>query len=190
VLLFVAQWLGDRYKGMPTLLSSIERLKSIPDICLLVLGQGEDVKKSGVRGIFLGSIRDEERISHAYSAADLFLLPSAADNFPNTALESLACGLPVIGSNVGGIPEMVREGYTGLLVPPGDSQAFASAATLLLDNPDRLRRMSANCRTVALQEYTLEVQAKRYLEIYDAMLSDRSRSSDLRQEAKRELIAQ
>ena len=189
-LLFVAQWLDDRYKGMPTLLAAIERLRSIPEICLLVLGRGEDVKKSGIRSIFLGSIDDEERMSYAYSAADLFLLPSVADNFPNTALESLACGLPVIGSAIGGIPETVRDGYTGLLVPPNNAQALATAAALLLDNPDRVKGMSANCRKVAVQEYTLELQSQRYLQIYDAMLNDRFPSSDSQRRADGELIMQ
>jgi glycosyltransferase involved in cell wall biosynthesis len=189
-LLFVAQWLDDRYKGMPTLLAAIERLRSIPEVCLLVLGRGEDVKKCGIRSIFLGSIGDDERMSYAYSAADLFLLPSVADNFPNTALESLSCGLPVIGSAIGGIPEMVRDGYTGLLVPPNDAQALANAAALLLENPDRLKGMSANCRRVAVQEYTLDLQAQRYLEIYGGMLSARRRSFDSQRRPDGELIAQ
>ncbi|HUE43397.1 MAG TPA: glycosyltransferase, partial [Candidatus Sulfotelmatobacter sp.] len=155
VLLFVSQWLDDPYKGMPTLLNAIERLQSIPDIFLLILGRGEVSGNSEIPRLALGSINDEQKMSYVYSAADLFLLPSLADNFPNTALESLACGLPIVGSDVGGIPEMVRDGHTGLLVRRDDAAGFANAATLLLNDSERLRTMSVHCREVALQEYTL-----------------------------------
>lgn len=190
VVLFVSQWLDDPYKGMGTLLESIERMRSIPDLCLLVLGKGEAFQKGGVRSIFLGSFDDEEKLSFAYSAADLFLLPSFEDNFPNTALESLACGLPVVGSNVGGIPETVRDGSTGLLVPRGNAEALANAATLLLNDPERLKVMSADCRRVALQEYTLELQTRRYLELYDSMLNDQCRPSLIGATSEREVIAE
>jgi glycosyltransferase involved in cell wall biosynthesis len=172
VVLFVSQWLDDPYKGMRTLWDAVERLRSIPDLCLLVLGKGEVVQKVGVRSIFLGSVDDEERLSFAYSAADLFLLPSSEDNFPNTALESLACGLPVIGSNVGGIPEIVREGYTGSLVEKGDAEGFANATEELLREDGLRAQMSENCRRVAVQEYALKVQSTRYLELYKDLLEE------------------
>jgi glycosyltransferase involved in cell wall biosynthesis len=174
VVLFASQWLDDPYKGTRTLLGAIERLRSIPDLCLLVLGKGDAWKDIGARSIFLGSVDDEERLSFVYSAADLFLLPSSEDNFPNTALESLACGLPVIGSNVGGIPDTVREGYTGALVERGDAEGFARATEELLRESGRRKQMSGNCRRVAVQEYALSVQSARYLELYRDILEESS----------------
>ncbi len=185
VVLFASQWLDDPYKGTKTLLEAVERLRSIPDLCLLVLGKGDAWQNTGVRSIFLGSIDDEERLSFVYSAADLFLLPSSEDNFPNTALESLACGLPVVGSNVGGIPDIVRVGYTGSLVDQGDAEGFAKATEELLREPARREQMSENCRRVAMREYASKVQSARYIELYEDVLensgwkaSRRNRSSD------------
>ena len=71
------------------------------------------------------------------------------------------------------IPDMVRPGVTGLLAPPRDVEALRAAIAELLQNPDRRAEMSANCRRVAAGEYALEVQARRYVEIYEAMIDGR-----------------
>jgi glycosyltransferase involved in cell wall biosynthesis len=173
VLLFVAQWLADSYKGMATLVEALAKLKDDRKLFLLVLGRGEAVEKSQIPSRFLGSITEDERLSFVYSAADLFLLPSLEDNFPNTALEALACGLPVVGSKVGGIPEIVREGETGILFGRGHAEALAQAIQRVLPEHEQLRRMSANCRNTVLKEYTLEIQAQRYLDLYDTLRNEK-----------------
>jgi glycosyltransferase involved in cell wall biosynthesis len=173
VLLFVAQWLADSYKGMATLVEALAKLKDDRKLFLLVLGRGEAVEKSEIPSRFLGSITEDERLSFVYSAADLFLLPSLEDNFPNTALEALACGLPVVGSKVGGIPEIVREGETGILFERGHAEALAQAIQRVLPEHEQLRRMSANCRNTVLKEYTLEIQAQRYLNLYDTLRNEK-----------------
>jgi glycosyltransferase involved in cell wall biosynthesis len=170
VLLFVAQWLEDKYKGMPILLEAIDRLKASPDLCLLTIGRGLPLQGSRLPTISLGSISDEERLSFVYSAADIFLLPTLQDNFPNAALEALACGLPVIGSNVGGVPEIVRDGLTGMLVEPANPEALANAIEELVGHPERRKEMSANCHRIAVQEYALEIQARRYSDLYSSLL--------------------
>jgi glycosyltransferase involved in cell wall biosynthesis len=154
---------------MPTLLRAIEQLKATPDLFLLTLGRGH-LMNSPVPNVALGPISDEERLSLAYNAADLLLLPSVQENFPNTALEALACGLPVIGSRVGGVPEIVREDCTGSLVEVGNADALAGAIKELLGTPDRLREMSIKWRRVAVEEYSLEIQARRYAELYASLL--------------------
>jgi glycosyltransferase involved in cell wall biosynthesis len=167
VLLFVTQWLDDRYKGLPTLLQAVERLKAIPQLRLVTVGRGT-LPDCSVPHTSLCFAGDDERLSLAYSAADLFVLPSVEENFPNSALEALACGLPVVGSKVGGVPEIVREGCTGVVVERGNSEALATAVQGLLNDPERLRQMSANCRRIALEEYSLEIHAKRYVDIYSS----------------------
>jgi glycosyltransferase involved in cell wall biosynthesis len=171
VLLFAAPWLEDKYKGAPILLEALGSLKTIPDLRLLTIGHGEISRNCPIPVISLGPITDEGRLSSAYSAADLCILPTLQDNFPNTALEALACGLPVVGSMIGGVPEIVREGHTGTLVERGNARALASAIDRLLRQPDFCREMSANCRRVAIEEYGLEIQARRYVELYDSLLS-------------------
>ena len=110
-------------------------------------------------------------MAHAYNAADIFVIPSLVDNLPNTVLEAMACGTPVIGFDVGGIPDMVREGETGLLVYPGDSRALSEALDILLGNHSLRRTMSANCRMVAEAEYSMEIQARRYIALYEQVLA-------------------
>jgi glycosyltransferase involved in cell wall biosynthesis len=97
------------------------------------------------------------------------------DNLPLTGLEALACGKPVVGFEVGGIPDIVRPGTTGLLAPPQDARALGKAIGEVLQDPTRLRAMEEQCRAVALQDYSLERQARRYLELYNAILAETGR---------------
>jgi glycosyltransferase involved in cell wall biosynthesis len=113
-----------------------------------------------------GFVGDERLLSLMYSAADLFVIPSRQDNLPNTVLESLACGLPVVGFDVGGIPEMVRPGVTGLLARSGNIDELGIAIAELLEDDTGRREMALNCRQVAVKEYSLELQASRYVELY------------------------
>ncbi len=108
-------------------------------------------------------------MAQAYTAADLFVLPSYQDNFPNTALESQSCGIPAVAFAVGGIPEIVRNGVTGVTVHPGDIDLLAKAIEDLLNAPQKIAELSANCRRVAVTEYSSEVQAKRYLDLYESL---------------------
>jgi len=75
---------------------------------------------------------DNERIASLYRSADVLLNPSRVDNMPNSLLEAMASGVPIVTTDVGGIPYMVRQGETALLVPPGDSSAMAAAASAIL----------------------------------------------------------
>jgi glycosyltransferase involved in cell wall biosynthesis len=137
---------------------------------LLSLGLGASPALDRFKHTHIPSIGEDGLLSLIYSAADVFVLPSLADNLPNTMLESIACGTPVVASAVGGIPDTVRPGVTGLLVKTGDAAELRSAILGLLGNDSLGAEMSANCRKIALAEYSLELQARRYLEIYEAML--------------------
>jgi glycosyltransferase involved in cell wall biosynthesis len=173
VVLFVSAYLEDKYKGLPLLLEAIDRLRAIPDLFLLIIGQGQPLTGLSVPNKTLGFLGDEKLLSLVYSAADILALPSRADNFPNTALEALACGLPVVAFDVGGIPDMVRNDCTGTLVEPGNSRALAAAIGELLNDEGRRRQMSANCRRIAVEEYGMDVQARRYEDLYGSLLAHR-----------------
>jgi glycosyltransferase involved in cell wall biosynthesis len=106
-----------------------------------------------------------------YSAADLFITPSLQDNFPNVALESISCGTPVVGFEVGGIPEIVRNNQTGAVVPVGDVAALGQAVERLLGDDAARQELSRRCREVALREFSHLLQAERYLKLYREMLA-------------------
>lgn len=98
-------------------------------------------------------------------------MPTFGDNLPNTIMESIACGTPVVAFDVGGVPDMVRPGETGLLVPPGDVAGLTREIRDLAKRPDALNRLSQGCRATAEQEFSLELQGKCYTELYRRLMT-------------------
>jgi glycosyltransferase involved in cell wall biosynthesis len=172
-VLFVADLVANRRKGIALLYEALAGLRDVPNLFLLSAGQGTTPPPQGLPGRHLDSVSDERWLSLAYCAADVFVIPSLQDNLPNTVLEAMACGTPVVGFDVGGIPDMVRHSVTGLLVPAGDVAELARALRGLLGDAARRAAMGAACRRVALAEYTLEKQARAYLALYEGLLSSR-----------------
>jgi len=95
-------------------------------------------------------------------------LPTLEDNLPNTAIEAISCGVPVVAFNVGGIAEIIQDGQNGRLVPVGDVEGLRFAICDLLRQPEALEKMKQNAREVALRKYKLEYQVQRYVELYKA----------------------
>jgi glycosyltransferase involved in cell wall biosynthesis len=174
VVLFVAEPVNRRLKGFARLVEALDGLGHVPDLLFVSVGSGHPPVRPAVPHLHLGQIRQEGLLSLAYSAADVFVIPSAQEAFGLTALEATACGTPVIGFAVGGIVDTVRHGATGLLVPPGDVAALRTAIRDLLESPATRDKMSTTCRQVAVTEYTSEVQARRYAELYRAIRSRQS----------------
>jgi glycosyltransferase involved in cell wall biosynthesis len=94
---------------------------------------------------FSGRI-DNADITALYRSASVFLNPSRVDNMPNSVLEALATGVPVVSTNVGGVPFMVEDGHTALLVPPGDADAMAAAMLRLTSDAELRGRLSCQGR--------------------------------------------
>ena len=170
IVLFVADSVDERRKGFSFLVKALQLLKNTPDLYFLAVGRGASSIDLGQRVKTVGYVADEKMLSLVYSAADLFVLPSLQDNLPNTAIEALACGTPTVAFHVGGIPEIVRNGHTGVTVSPGDTEGLARAVEGLLGDPGRRATISSNCRRVAVEEYSLQIQAKRYEGLYSEML--------------------
>jgi glycosyltransferase involved in cell wall biosynthesis len=84
----------------------------------------------------------------------------------------MACGTPLVSFRVGGVPELVRPGITGYLAEPGDAHDLSNGILQLLEDEALRRDMSQRCRAIALQEYPLELQVQRYLELYRHVLAD------------------
>ncbi len=127
---------------------------------LAALGLMDDVELLGERIELPRVLRD----------AALFLLPSETESFGLAALEGMACGLPVVASAVGGLPEVVVDGETGFLRPVGDVEAMATCARRLLDDEPLRRRMAAASRLRAETQFRVEPAVDRYLAVYRRVL--------------------
>ncbi len=93
---------------------------------------------------FVSEIRDVNRLVELYREADVFVLPSVWETSPIVLAEAMCLGLPIIASEVGGVPEFVESGVTGILYPPGDPQALAAAISMLIENKKELHRLRSN----------------------------------------------
>jgi sugar transferase (PEP-CTERM/EpsH1 system associated) len=113
---------------------------------------------------------DRTDVPALLAAMDVFLLPSLGEGISNTILEAMASGLPVIATNVGGNPELVSEGETGVLVPAGDESALAAAMLGLYDQPDQRQRMGIAAQREVRQRFDWERAVEQYLGVYDALL--------------------
>lgn len=170
VVLFVADGANDPRKGFKFLASALEDSESHSEIVLLTLGQGKPVKFSKFPHVHVQTIQDDRLLSFIYSCADVFVAPSLQDNLPNTVLESMACGTPVVGFLAGGIPDAIHDGKTGLLAAVGNVEDLRRAVLELLKQDQRREEISQNCRRLVLEEYRLETQASRYLNLYRELI--------------------
>ena len=139
VLMFAAVQLNDFRKGGDLLLKALQSLpKSLKaETVLLLIGKAGEMgemitETTGMQVFNLGYISDDHRKAICYSAADLFLFPTRAEAFGNVALESIACGTPVVSFKVGGVPDQVRPGITGFLATPEDPEDFCKWIIQLL----------------------------------------------------------
>ena len=169
-VLFVAHSAAERRKGLTVLLEALQGLQRHEDLVFLAVGRDLSNKHLDSRFKTIEFVDDQTELSFVYATADVFVVPSLEDNLPNTTLEALACGIPTVGSRVGGIPDVVRDGETGILVPAGDSQALTEAIAALLTDPERRASMSRESRRVASRDFSLEAQANRYAALYATML--------------------
>ncbi|MCB1008122.1 MAG: N-acetyl-alpha-D-glucosaminyl L-malate synthase BshA [Acidobacteria bacterium] len=144
---------------------------------LLLIGDGPDrarieqrCREVGCcdRVIFLGNLPAVEEV---LTGADLFLLPSSSESFGLAALEALACEVPVVASNAGGIPEVVEHGVNGLLYPVGDVEGMAAGAIELLGDPVRHRTFARRARERAVERFREPAIVAQYRALYERVLS-------------------
>lgn len=130
---------------------ALEAVAATPRVLLVVAGDGperaaleQQARELGLdaRARFLGSV-SRDTVLRLFRAADASVLPSAWENFPHTVVEALAVGCPVIATAVGGVPEVVRDGENGLLVPPGDAGALGAAISRFFSDVDLRARLAA-----------------------------------------------
>jgi N-acetyl-alpha-D-glucosaminyl L-malate synthase BshA len=164
-------------KRIPDVLAIFDAIRKQVPARLLLIGDGplrsqaERLAREGGfedRTTFLGNVPAIETI---LPAAKVMLLPSDAESFGLAALEAMACGVPVIGTAAGGLPEVVEDGRSGFLRPVGDVAGMASSALALLRDPEMWSRFSQDARRRAEQEFPEEKMVERYRAIYERTLA-------------------
>lgn len=116
-------------------------------------------------------------VANVFAAADMLVMPSLSEGLPLALVEAMMAGLPIVASEVGGIPEVVTHERDALLVPPGDPHALATALSRLLRDPELRSRLSTRARERAHAEYTLDGMCDRYLELYRLPAASTARAS-------------
>lgn len=158
--------IGDSRKGYEQLNAVLLRIAASPlasRVLALIFGRWQLPDESlPITSQFLGRLDHDQDLAEAYSAADIVIVPSLEDNLPNVALEAIACGLPVCGFDVGGMSDIVRNGWNGVLAPRLDNTKLADGIITILSDDSRRKKMAENARKHAEQHFSLDKQAKSY----------------------------
>lgn len=175
VIGFACAAMGNRRKGFADLIHAISALPSSIARQATLVSFGHPPSKSlrqriSIPWMHLGHPSGGVQQSPIYSAMDVFVFPSLEEAFGQTALEAMACRTPVVGTSVGGIPEMVIDGQTGLLAPPRSPRRLAAAVERLYDDCDLRRTMGVAGRQLAHRQHASESIAAQHLALYQRAL--------------------
>ncbi len=170
LLLFGALNVTDKRKGIDYLIEALRKIEK-QDMELVVFGQVKD----DIRGLFpvpihsMGYLSDESKIVALYNAVDMFITSSLEENLPNTIMESMACGTPCVGFEIGGIPEMIDHKINGYVANYKDASDLANGIRWVLEHEDQ-QALSDACVKKVQENYTEEVVAKQYMALYKRLL--------------------
>lgn len=164
-------------KDLPTLLKAFAQVRARqPGMKLAVVGSGPMLADLQSLASSLGIQADcvfesaTQNVTDWLHSIDIFVLPSRSEAFSNSIMEAMACGCAVIASNVGGNPELVKDGDTGLLFEAGDAAGLASAIANLVDSEELRRKLSASGERMIRQEFSIGASARRMGEIYEGLI--------------------
>lgn len=138
-------------------------------VCLGEKGKDKHIGPASIR--FVGHQNDPVKVAQFYQASDVYLHAAHADTFPNTVIEALACGVPVVATAVGGIPEQVADEETGFLVAPGDDGAMAARTRQLIEDAALQRSMAEQAVASARQRFDARRMTRDYLQWYEDILT-------------------
>ncbi len=169
-------------KGLPFLVEAAKKIvKHQPETKFLIAGVGplknyliniiQDAKLT-TNFMFMGRV-NEKILPALYNCADVFVLPSIQEGQGIVLLEAQASGIPVVGFDIGGVKEAVRNGETGLLVKAEESEALADSLIKLLDERDLRQRMGVNGRKFVVDNFTWDICAQKMLTVYREVLADK-----------------
>ena len=183
VVLFGAENLTEIRKGTKELLEALQYCMSNDgfrtsvdrrSVSFVAFGsQGAAFRQAEVPWTQLGYVDSVERMRLVYAASDLYILPSLEDNLPTTVLEAMSCGTPVVAFRTGGTPDMIEDGTTGRLVESCSATELGEAIMRLVRDPEKLADMGQASRNAVAKDFSLEIQAHRYLDLFDELLKTR-----------------
>lgn len=177
LILFAAHKVTDEKKGISFLIQALQHLtETHPELkdqlaVAILGGHSEDIQSQIDLPIFpLGYTSDLQTLANTYNSADLFVLPSLSDNLPNTIMEAMACGVPCVGFNVGGIPEMITHKQNGYVAAYKNAEDLAKGIywTLFESN---IEALSANAIKKVTREYSPQHVAMKYAEVYQQAMT-------------------
>lgn len=175
-------------KGAEHLLEALSRIQNKEGIVFISLGEKNSVPlMEGLHWINAGHIYNEKELAEWYSAADIFLYPSIADNCPLVVLEAMASALPVITFDTGGIPEMVRHIETGYVARLRDVDDFLKGMRLFINDGELRESAGSRARAAVEKSFTVEQMVNSYLNLYYEILEreNHKESKSLRHKLKR-----
>lgn len=177
LLLFAAFKITNKIKGIDYLCKAIEILtEAHPDmkdkLGLVAVGQEAEAlqERISIPVYPMGYITDEHRMVELYNAVDLFLIPTLQDNLPNTIVEAMACAVPCIGFNVGGLPQMIDHLHNGYIARYKDASDFANGIYWALTDGN-YAELSEMALRKAVESYSEHSIARQYIEVYNLALS-------------------
>lgn len=187
VILFAANGIRrSDFKDFETLREAVrlvgEKIDKRPVLCVALGEAGETQHVGRARVQFVAPKSDPAVVADYYRAADVYAHAAKEDTFPTTVIEAMACGTPVVASDVGGIPEQVQHGQTGLLVEPNDAARFGAYLTMILKNQGLRRSLAEQSIEAARRLFDLNTQVDRSLEWYEQVVGS-VRSQDARMAA-------
>ena len=178
IVVVSAAALESKLKGIRFALEAIAANQDLEPL-LVLIGQpilGIEKKLQGVSFLLTGFVKDRARLGLFLAAADLLLYPSLGDNLPITIQEAMAAGTPVLAFDVGGVPELVRPGVSGWLVPTGDQAAMnAKLREVLLSG--EMPAYGARARALMAEEFSVARCVQRHEQLYQSILAARSRQN-------------
>jgi len=178
LLLFGAMGGGnDPRKGFDLLLQALQHLRGeLKELELVVFGQlaPKSPPDLGFPIHYTGHLHDDLSLRALYSAADVMLIPSRQDNLPNTGLESLACGTPVVAFDVCGLPDIVQHQHTGYLAKPFEPEDLARGIQWVLADSDRYNTLCQQARAFAVKQFANAIVAPQYKAVYESAIKAQS----------------
>ncbi len=154
------QLFSQRWKGVPV------------EIVIFGSDKPDDAPNFKLPVHYMGRLHDDISLSLLYSVADVMIVPSKSENFPNTVLEAMGCGTPCVAFRIGGIPEQITHLENGYLAEPYDSSDLANGIEYVLSDDARWKKLSCNARDKVAVNYREDVIAEQYIKLYKEIIEE------------------